>query len=66
MKKCIKCECIYPDYHENCPCCGSNKSKEWKIVSQKDAYNNNTEVQTNETSIIDYSYEDLKDIIQTE
>ena len=32
MKKCLKCECIYLDYHEKCPSCGSKNKKEWKHV----------------------------------
>ena len=30
MKKCVKCECLYPDYYDNCPACGSTEKKEWK------------------------------------
>jgi len=30
MKKCLECECIYPDYYKKCPVCESEKRKEWK------------------------------------
>jgi len=30
MKKCIDCECLYPDYYDKCPSCGSKNKKEWK------------------------------------
>jgi len=36
MKKCLKCECIYPDYYEKCPACNSKEKKEWKQAGKKD------------------------------
>jgi len=30
MQKCLKCECLYPDYYEKCPVCGSKDKKKWK------------------------------------
>ena len=35
MKKCLKCECIYPDYYEKCPVCQSTEKKEWKQAGKK-------------------------------
>ena len=68
MKICKKCECIFPDYHNNCPSCGSDENKEWKHSAGKATTNNSySDInKTNDKSIevIDYKYDDLKDIIQ--
>ena len=55
MKKCIDCECLYPDYYEKCPACGSTNKKEWRQSDKK-----NYEKNENRNNI---EQEDIQDIV---
>jgi len=56
MKKCIDCECLYPDYYEKCPACGSTNKKEWKQSDSKNFKDKKKEGQN-------IKNEDIQDII---
>ena len=57
MKKCLKCECIYPDYYEKCPACGSKNKKEWKHIG------GNKEDESEKKKSIEKEEDIYKDII---
>jgi len=62
MRICCKCECIFPDYHGNCPSCGNSESREWKQAPVKKG--ENEFVKKEEIlEIISYEYDDLKDLM---
>jgi RNA polymerase subunit RPABC4/transcription elongation factor Spt4 len=63
MKKCLKCECLYPDYHKKCPACGAEEKKEWKQSNTGKRIIKEENIQTDK-NIFFYSTEDLKDIIE--
>jgi len=56
MKKCIDCECLYPDYYEKCPACSSTNKKEWKQSDKKNLKEEKIENQSIEN-------EDIQDIV---
>jgi hypothetical protein len=66
MKKCLKCECLYPDYYEKCPACNSNERKEWKKSNIREEQHNKEDNNIKNNNIFVYGYNDLKDIVESD
>jgi len=62
MRICVKCECIFPDYHGSCPSCGNDESREWQqapVEMRKTDSLKKEEI----PGVINYEYDDLKDLM---
>jgi transcription initiation factor IIE alpha subunit len=60
MRKCIKCECLFQDYEEKCPCCGADLkySKKWEISNSKKTITSEKKIEIEQEEDI---YKDIVD-----